>query len=74
LLYEDSGDCKYSDGICGYLLKIVPTEDGAIGLIGRFPEFGLFKPEKNEDGRFWWDWKDFDSRETALLFMIAMTE
>jgi hypothetical protein len=41
----------------------------------KFQEFALFKPETNEGWvGYWWHSRDFDSRETALLFMIAMTE
>lgn len=38
----------------------------------KFKELSLFEPEKCEDGLFWWERGDRESRKNALAIMIAM--
>jgi hypothetical protein len=66
---------RFSESFAGICWCIIESCDGCPGdVLDEFPEFGLFKPDLNEDGIFWWRENDFASRETALLFMIAMTD
>lgn len=37
-----------------------------------FQELALFRPEKNEDGVFWWDRHDLAVRQTCMLICYEM--
>ena len=60
--------------LCDAFTKV--TDDWTTSWEIELPEFGMFKPRKNEDltGLGWWDDKDKEVRLTALLLCKEMTK